>query len=288
MACGAQTMIRVATWNLWWRFGAWAERDAAIRAVLQEVRPDVCGLQEVWAREGENQTASLARELGMHWEWLSSPEPARWRARLPGCSAEVGNAILARWPISDVGEVPLPCVGSGDHSRNALACVIDSPHGRLPVITTQLTAAPWDSEARCQQVRALSQALTARARADFPPVVLGDLNAEPDSDEVRLLCGHKTAPAAPGLVLVDAWRYAPEDAVPWTWDRANPHVLATMEPSSRIDYVLVGLPDRSGRGHVRSARRIGAEPVDGVWPSDHAGVLAELETGTCQPAKAAP
>jgi endonuclease/exonuclease/phosphatase family metal-dependent hydrolase len=279
-------MIRVATWNLWWRLGAWAERKAAIRAVLREVRPDVCGLQEVWAGPGENQAASLARELRMHWEWLSSPEPARWRARLPGSSAEIGNAILARWPISDVSEVPLPCAGSGDRSRNALACVIGSPHGRLPVFTTQLTAAPWDSAARCQQVRALAQAVAARAREDFPPVVLGDLNAEPDSDEVRLLCGHKTAPAAPGLVLVDAWRYAAEE-VPWTWDRANPHVLATMEPSSRIDYVLVGLPDRRGRGHVRSARRIGAEPVDGVWPSDHAGVLAELETGTWPAAKAA-
>jgi endonuclease/exonuclease/phosphatase family metal-dependent hydrolase len=281
-------MIWVATWNLWWRFGAWEEREAAIRAVLREVRPDVCGLQEVWAGQGENQAASLARELGMHWEWLSSPDPARWRARLPGCSAEVGNAILARWPISDVGEVPLPCAGSGDRSRNALSCVIDSPHGRLPVFTTQLTAAPWDSAARCQQVRALAQAVAARACESFPPMVLGDLNAEPDSDEVRLLCGHKTAPAAPGLVLVDAWRYAAVEAVPWTWDRANPHVLATMEPSSRIDYVLVGLPDRSGRGHVRSARRIGAEPVDGVWPSDHAGVLAELEAATWPAAKAAP
>jgi endonuclease/exonuclease/phosphatase family metal-dependent hydrolase len=271
-------VIRVATWNLWWRFGAWAERASAIGAVLGEARPDVCGLQEVWAGEGENQAATLASNLGMHWEWASSPEPQRWWARLPGCSAEVGNAILSRWPIRVAVEVPLPCAGSGDRSRNALACVIDSPHGRLPVVVTQLTAAPWDSAARREQVRTLAQLLADSAREDLPPVLLGDLNAEPDSDEVRLLCGHKTAPAAPGLVLVDAWRYAEDEAIPWTWDRANPHVRTSMEPSSRIDYVLVGVADRSGRGHVRTARRIGAGPVGGVWPSDHAGVLAELDT----------
>jgi endonuclease/exonuclease/phosphatase family metal-dependent hydrolase len=278
-------VIRVATWNLWWQFGCWAERATAIRAVLRQARPDVCGLQEVWAEGGENQARSLADELGMEWEWAASPDPERWRARKPGCSAEVGNAILSRWPIHDVAHVPLPRGGSDDRSRTALACLIDSPHGRLPVVTTQLTAAPWDSAARCHQVRTLAEAVAARARVDFPPIVLGDLNAEPDSDEVRLLCGHKTAPAVPGLVLIDAWRYASEAAIPWTWDRANPHVLATMEPSSRIDYVLVGIPDRSGRGQIRAARRIGAEPMAGIWPSDHAGVLAELDTGSDPPAK---
>lgn len=105
-----------------------------------------------------------------------------------------------------------------------------------------------------------------------------DMNAEPDSDEVRLLCGHKTAPVRDRFVLVDAWRYAAEGAVPWTWDRENPHVAATMEPSSRIDYVLVAPPHEGRRGHVRAVRRIGEAPVRGVWASDHAGVLAQLAT----------
>jgi endonuclease/exonuclease/phosphatase family metal-dependent hydrolase len=108
-------------------------------------------------------------------------------------------------------------------------------------------------------------------------VVTGDLNAEPDADEIRLLGGHKTAPVVPGLVLVDAWSYADPLASGWTWDRRNPYVAATGEPSARIDYVLVGLPTASGAGRVQSVRLIGDRPVDGVWPSDHAGVLAELQ-----------
>jgi endonuclease/exonuclease/phosphatase family metal-dependent hydrolase len=276
-ACGVSRSLTVVTWNLWWRFGPWRERADAIRSVLVELRPDICGLQEVWADDERNFASELAAQLQMHWVWTRSPEPERWHRRLPGCSAEVGNAILAGWPIHEPADLALPPGSSGDRSRNALVCVVDSPAGRIPLATTQLTAAPWDSAARCEQVRTLVRCLARREREDYPWVVMGDMNAEPDSDEIRLLCGHKTAPAQPGFVLVDAWRYAEDGAESSTWDRANPHVRRTMEPSSRIDYIVVGPPHEGRRGHVRSVRRVGAEPVGGVWPSDHAGVLAELD-----------
>jgi endonuclease/exonuclease/phosphatase family metal-dependent hydrolase len=271
--------IRVLTWNLWWRFGPWLARASAIRTVLHEASADICGFQEVWSEEGHNLAGELAAELGMQWTWAASPRSERWQARLPGCTAEVGHAILARWPIRERAVLPLPAGGSGDDSRHALFCLVESPDGRIPVVTTQLSPAPWESATRCDQVRALVQLLADRRREDYPAVLLGDLNAEPDSDEVRLMCGQKTAPAPERFCLVDAWRYAPSDAIPWTWDRENPHVRSTMEPSSRIDYVLVGLPRDDRRGHVRSVARIGSAPVDGVWPSDHAGVLAELAAG---------
>jgi endonuclease/exonuclease/phosphatase family metal-dependent hydrolase len=271
--------IRVLTWNLWWRFGVWSERRAAIAAVIREARPDICGLQEVATDGADDLAAELAGELGMQLAWLPSPEPERWHDRLPGCSAAVGNAILSRWPLDGGFDLVLPADGSGDVSRTAIARTVRSPHGAIPFATTQLTAAPWDSAARMAQVRALVERLAELPRGDYPVVLAGDMNAEPDSDEIRLLCGHKTAPARPGFVLVDAWRYASDVGPAWTWDRANPHVLATLEPSARIDYVLVGPPHSGRRGHVVSARRIGAEPVGGVWPSDHAGVLAELGTG---------
>jgi endonuclease/exonuclease/phosphatase family metal-dependent hydrolase len=47
-----------------------------------------------------------------------------------------------------------------------------------------------------------------------------------------------------------------------------------MIPSSRIDYILVGLP-RKGRGKVESVGLAGAM-TDGVWPSDHFAVVADL------------
>jgi endonuclease/exonuclease/phosphatase family metal-dependent hydrolase len=267
--------VRVVTWNLWWRFGAWEDRAAAIRAVLLGAGPDICGLQEVWADDDVNLAGELATELEMSWAWNPSPSPEQWKQRAGEPAAKVGNAVLTRWPISETFELRLPPGESGDEARTAILVVVDAPGGRIPVATTQLTSAPWDSASRRAQVIELAGLLAAHDVHEYPVVLTGDLNAEPDSDEVRLLCGHKTAPARPGFVLVDAWRYAEMDATPWTWDRANPHVAATMEPSARIDYVLVG-PPRDGRGRVSSAERLGHRPVRGVWPSDHAGLLVEL------------
>jgi endonuclease/exonuclease/phosphatase family metal-dependent hydrolase len=107
-------------------------------------------------------------------------------------------------------------------------------------------------------------------------VVTGDLNAEPGSDELRLLGGLLTAPAAPGLVLIDAWRYADPGDPGFTWDHLNGYQTNTVLPDSRIDYILAGLP-RQGRGKIRSAALAGTTPADGVWPSGYFAVLADLQ-----------
>lgn len=270
--------IRVLTWNLWWRFGPWRQRCDAIAAVLADAQPDVCGLQEVWAGRGEHQAALLAEQLGMHWAWTGSPAPERWQRRIGDPTMQVGNAILSRWPITEHAAQPLPADPVADDGRTVLFAPIQTPSGRLPFVTTQLTSTVGQSAVRCRQVESLCRFVAAHTGAGFPPVVTGDLNAEPDADEVRLLGGHKTAPVVPGLVLVDAWSYADPMAAGWTWDRRNPYVAATGEPSARIDYVLIGVPTADGAGLVRSARLVGDRPVDGIWPSDHAGVLAELSS----------
>lgn len=64
-----------------------------------------------------------------------------------------------------------------------------------------------------------------------------------------------------------------------TWSRANPHAAVAGEPDSRIDYVLVGTPRGAGAAVVTGARVVGDRPRDGVWPSDHAAVVAELRLG---------
>ena len=106
----------------------------------------------------------------------------------------------------------------------------------------------------------------------------GDFNTWPDADEIRLLGGYKTAPAVAGQVLIDAWEYADPASPSATWSPRNPFVLA-FDPPVRIDYVFVGPPGPGGLGHVRSVRRVGDGPVDGVWPSDHAAVTVDLADG---------
>ncbi|GAB2880466.1 endonuclease/exonuclease/phosphatase family protein [Streptomyces deserti] len=272
--------MRVVTWNLWWRFGPWETRQKAILTALRELRPDVVGLQEVWAADGENLAEWLAGELGLHWTWAGSHAPERWRRRLAGPAADsvdIGNAVLSRWPVVDEDVLPLPAPADVDDGRLALYARLATPSYEVPFFTVHLTSALHASAARCRQVAALAE-FVARHRGDtpFPPVVTGDFNAWPDSDEIRLLGGYKTAPAVPRQVLFDAWEYADPAAPSATWDAANPYVAPGREPSVRIDYIHVGPPGPDALGHVRSVRRACDGPVDGVWPSDHAAVVADL------------
>jgi endonuclease/exonuclease/phosphatase family metal-dependent hydrolase len=266
--------MRVVTWNLWARFGPWEQREAAIRATLRTLDADLIGLQEVWADARRNLAADLADELSMHWAWTPSPAHDHWRRKLGG-GVQVGNAVLSRRPITGTRHEALEA-GELDDGRTVLFAAVETAAGTLPFFTTQLSSPPDQSALRCAQVVQVSRFIARHSGGSLPPVLTGDLNAEPDSDEIRLLCGHKTAPAVPGQVLVDAWRYGDPAESGDTWDRRNPFVLATHEPSSRIDYVLVGPPGTDGVGRVLRAWRAGAEPLAGVWPSDHAAVVAEL------------
>jgi endonuclease/exonuclease/phosphatase family metal-dependent hydrolase len=153
---------------------------------------------------------------------------------------------------------------------------VEAPGGTLPLFTTHLTYGQGRSQVRTAQVRELA-AFVAGHAADcaYPPVVTGDLNAEPGSDELRLLGGVLTTPAVPDLVLIDAWRWADPGDPGFTWDHRNGYQAETVLPDSRIDYILAGLP-RQGRGKVRSAGLAGTAPVEGVWPSDHFAVIADL------------
>jgi endonuclease/exonuclease/phosphatase family metal-dependent hydrolase len=259
------------SWNLWWRHGPWEERRQAIAATLAGVQPDLCGFQEVWGGPAENLAVDLAGRLGMHWCWVEAG-----KVRDPGgTELFIGNAILSRWPITTQEACALP-VSVSDEARVAVHARIDAPGGALPLFTTHLTYGPGRSALRAAQVRALARFVEEHSGGcAYPPVVTGDLNAEPGSDEMRLLGGLLADPAVPGLVLLDAWRYADPGDPGFTWDLRNGYQGDSQIPDSRIDYILVGLP-RQGRGRVESVRLAGTAPVDGVWPSDHFAVVADL------------
>ena len=51
----------------------------------------------------------------------------------------------------------------------------------------------------------------------------------------------------------------------------------TLEPDTRIDYILVGWPKLGGCGHVVDVEVAGDRPgTDGLFPSDHFAVVADL------------
>jgi endonuclease/exonuclease/phosphatase family metal-dependent hydrolase len=271
---------RVATWNLWWHFGT--EPDArlhAIESTLRRLDADVVCLQEVYSdRTGVDDARHLAARLG-HQVLRTADDPHS--------ESDLGNALLSRWPITKRGEQPLPDVRGQVGQRRALWGLLSAPFGDLPVICTHLSYRFDESDVRQAQVRAVAE-LAAGLRSDplaAPPVVLcGDLNAVPDSDEVRLLTGRST-PAVAGLVFNDCWPQVRDDPG-HTWVRRNPHLADSVWPERRLDYVLVSWPRPAPLGNPAQAFLIGDGPTDGVWPSDHLGVVVDLRSpGSNEPAR---
>ena len=107
-----------------------------------------------------------------------------------------------------------------------------------------------------------------------------DFNAEPDSDEMRFLRG-LTPIDGVSVYFADCWLHTtgqdPGAGFGFTYDRRNGFAARSHEPSRRIDYVYVRGPDRQLRGEPLSARVVFDEPRGEVWPSDHHGVLAEIQ-----------
>lgn len=262
--------MRVLTWNLWWRFGPWEERQPAIAAVLAAEAPDVACLQEVWAEEGgRHQAQLLAEGLGYHW--------AAGEVPFVDGMAFV-NAVVSRWPVLEADTLPLPGDDGSAGPRHALWVQLDRPGGPVPVVCTHLD---WSFDASATRLRQVAEVarLVAGRRPDpstGPAVVLcGDLNATPESDEVRALTG-RSAPPVPGLVFQDAWEVAGDGTPGHTWDDRNPHLADAAWPRRRLDYVLVSWPRPKPVGTPRRCWLAGVEPVGGVQASDHYAVVAEL------------
>jgi endonuclease/exonuclease/phosphatase family metal-dependent hydrolase len=261
-----ETRLRVLTWNIWWRFGPWEARQAAIVTTLRRVDADVVALQEVWAEiDGANQAELLAGELGYEHAYAPGVDDG---------TLAFGLAVLSRWPIVGSEARALPSLPGIDEMRVALKAEIDGPRGSFEVYTSHLNWRFDQSEVRQLQVRHLAEMVAESKDRTFPPVVCGDFNADPMADEIRMLTGRATVPV-PKLVFLDAWDLAGEGPG-HTWSNANPFAARDLEPNRRIDYVLVGWPKARGAGHVVGACVEGIEPVDGVHPSDHYAVLAEL------------
>ena len=106
-----ESRVRLVTWNLWWRLGDWTARAGAITQTLEELRPDLVCLQEVWQAGAHNQAAELAERLGM--VHVFAPD------RTEG-GIDQGVALLSRWPLTEVAHRSLPVPGDVKEPNVAL------------------------------------------------------------------------------------------------------------------------------------------------------------------------
>jgi endonuclease/exonuclease/phosphatase family metal-dependent hydrolase len=261
--------LRVLTWNLWWRYGPWEARLPAIVESIRRVDADVVALQEVWVADGTSSAQVIAEALGLHVALAHLLE-------LDGVG--FGNAVLSRWPITRtaVRELPHGPAPVADERRLVLMAEVATPREPVQVFSTHLNWRHDQSAVRVAQVQELHRFVAEQRPRGYPPVVCGDFNAEPLSDEIRMMTGLSAGPE-PGIVFRDAWTAPGTEGPGLTWTDANPFARAEHEAERRIDYVFTGWRRDDGAGVPLSCRVAGDEPIDGVWPSDHLAVLAELQ-----------
>ncbi len=274
--------LSIATLNIWNKSGPWPERLALIRSELARLSPDVIGLQEVMRMRSEgkaapppdqDQAAEIASGLGY--------EIAHAAAADYGNGLTFGNALLSRHPVLESRAILLPGRESGE-SRALLYARVRTPYGELPVFVTHLNWKLHHGSVRLKQVRFIVERIFELAPIDerhLPPVLMGDLNAEPGSDEIRYLSGLATVEGK-SVYFADAWVHAGDGSAGATFDRKNRFAALAHEPPRRIDYIFVRGPDRKFRGEPLATRLAFAEPAPGasgeLWPSDHFGVVTEI------------
>jgi endonuclease/exonuclease/phosphatase family metal-dependent hydrolase len=275
----ASEVVSVLTLNLWHDSGPYLARRALVREWIGALDPDVIGFQEALRAPGFDQVRDLLDGTAYHVEFAAASPFWRDRKRAPGTreATEFGNAIASRWPISERDVLVLPDNGDGE-MRCALSVTVAAPPpvGAFSVTCTHLHWKFHHSAVRERQVVAACDRVLARRRREaFPPLLIGDFNAEPESAEIRYVTGLQSLRGR-SVALLDAWRAAGKGGSGITWSNANDYARMGLEPDRRIDYVFAGFPRRDGIGQITECRVVCNEPKGGVWPSDHFGVYAEL------------
>jgi endonuclease/exonuclease/phosphatase family metal-dependent hydrolase len=260
--------VRILQINVWARHGPYEQRERLLRHDIGLLAPDLIAMQEVDTGPGDsNQAAELVAPLG--YEVVYERREGEDRG---------GVAVATRHPVRDRHPLDLPHGGVGLAVRIAAGgtelwfCSATTGHGW-----------PHQEALREDAVVALDAGLAELAAGDeCPPILAGDFDAPPDAASIRFLTGLQSLQGR-STAWTDAFDVVGEGP-PETWSTDNPYVapftaavFAQPVHARRIDYVFVGSPlIWRPRVVVRSSRVVLKGTVHAA-PSDHWGVLADVE-----------
>jgi len=244
----APSTLRVMSYNIHYGLGLDGVYDVErLAKVINEFQPDLVALQEVEigvARSGRTDQASeLAKLTGLAVRY----GPAQ---TLQG--GFFGNAVLSRFPVTDVTIQPLPYTESTDPEksfpRSAIAVTVEGPDGNpLRIVSSHFMH--LHAEDRIAEAEAINR-LFAQEGDMTPTIFAADLNAKPWEEPVKL--------------LEQRWTSVMSDPPPFTAPANRPDVT--------IDYIFVRPHDAFRLVEMGTI----AEPV----ASDHLPVWAILELNT--------
>ena len=248
--------LRIATLNMEQDHKRWDLRRDLIVEQLAAIDPDLFAMNEVCI---PLQTA----------RWIQQVLRERYRkqyalvqqTRVNGLSAVEGEALLTRLPIVETGNFDF-------RTRDMVALVARVLAGSVPidVYVTHLFMSRGDESLRVFQVKQLLEWIDARNDVTRK-IVCGDFNATPDKPSAALMAEHfratQTAPTAFTPLADEAGNVSHP-----TWQRMD----------RCIDYIWIsGSIDVAAsavcfdQGHPKDST---------LYPSDHAGLWADLVVGT--------
>lgn len=246
---------------------------------LKALDPDIVAVQEASdSRRHGNVPDRLARALGFHVVFAPATEHLFGLRLLDRLVVSLlgfkeGSAILSRFPIvaSEVYELPR-CLRWIER-RILLRAELSTLWGPLQIFSTHTARGD-----ECQMER-VGEIVRDRLSAG-PSLLMGDFNT-PETSKVLTTLREEAG-------FVDAFRTAnPEAQGPTVWQHIE---VPTSTVSRRVDFILL-LNGRESAAKVRSSRivldRPGQLPNGSLlWPSDHYGVLADLDILPLNPAQA--
>jgi endonuclease/exonuclease/phosphatase family metal-dependent hydrolase len=264
-------LMRVLTLNLWARSGPYAVRQPLLRQGIALLAPDLLALQEVDFGPGTgNQAEDLLAPLGYD---------IAYERRIGENVADPGIAVASRHPIVGRQLIELPHGGAGVAARIQTS---DGPFWFCSAVP--MPGWPGFEGQREDEAVALDAAVADLAEGDeLPPILAGDFDATPESASIRFLTGQQSLKGR-STVWYDAWAVAGDGSPGYTWSSDNPYVapfaaavFAQPVHHRRIDYLFIGSPFRwRPRVVVRSCQVVltgGSQAA----PSDHYGVMADLD-----------
>jgi endonuclease/exonuclease/phosphatase family metal-dependent hydrolase len=267
--------MRVLTLNLWGRRGNWDERRGVLVSGLRELKPDLLAFQEAVVNNEYDQVVDL---LGPDFH------VAHQKTREPGGPGDVeagqGASIASRWPLGTVDEVDLHVTPrTAGFACTAVVAKVLAPEPLGPLLFVNHLP-NW--QLNFERERELQAVATARfleglvGGRKLHVVLAGDLTADPDSASVRFWTGRQSLDGS-SVSYRDAWESKHPNEERITFTPENPLMRGREWPFHRLDYILVRSGEHDGSTlEIESCEVVFDEPVDGVWASDHFGLVADL------------
>ncbi len=267
--------VRTVTFNvLSYDHAEPSRRREVAAAGLRALRPDIVALQETTLGVGIDEAHELLGEDYHVQEHASRP------------ADEVGSVLASRWPISPVAVIDLAVLPRVPSAAALAASVnLPDPFGSALLVHQHAAFQYGYTAEREMQALTCARRIEELAGRYRHVIVLGDFNDDADSASVRFWTGKQSLDGF-GVHYQDAWRAAHPRVPGETFVPHNPLVRTgelPLEAGRRIDYVLIRSGPYGPSLRVLDARLVLDEPVNGVWASDHFGVLADLTVPSHSP-----